>query len=240
MRRFAHQLPPVAREATSEILRRARSIVTQLGAEKWGVSRKIAAAQHEDDLACRRYGDEHESLLRRLQIKDSANPIPDFSEVMHERCGTLQQAYESAREARRAEIEALKAKEAGFGEQIAKASVVVTALREAQSSAEGLAPWDTAALEALRGWSEGAEAADAPLAPLLKGSEAASLVQSRLGVSRSVYYERFRGLLRGYHVLPPQVKWYTDGSAVAMGPATLRFRRDEVEAMLAFIGDETR
>jgi hypothetical protein len=70
---------------------------------------------------------------------------------------------------------------------------------------------------------------------MLKGSETATLVQERLGVSRSTYFERYRLLLRTYAISPKTHVRRPNGRRAAARPATFRFRRDEVEAMLDYL-----
>lgn len=110
---------------------------------------------------------------------------------------------------------------------------------EAQAaSSEGLAPWDAAALEALRAWG------DLPAAPLgaqalLKGSGVASLFRERLQVSRSTYYSHMRPLLRSYYLVPSELMTFAGKTARRNPGKGMRFRREEVDALIAFIETES-
>jgi hypothetical protein len=109
--------------------------------------------------------------------------------------------------------------------------------RQAESS-EGLAPWDAAALEALRAWGD-LPAAPAAAQALLKGADVQALFRERLGVARSTYYSLMRPLLRSYHLVPATVVMYTDGIARLHPGKGMRFRREEVDAVIAFIEAES-
>ena len=66
-----------------------------------------------------------------------------------------------------------------------------------------------------------------------------ALFRERLGVARSTYYSQMRPLLRSYHLVPPKVVMYTDGIARLHPGKGIRFRREEVDAVIAFIEAES-
>ena len=107
-------------------------------------------------------------------------------------------------------------------------------LEKQYDSSEGLAPWDTAALEALRAWGE-LPAAARPAKAILRGSEVEALFRERLGVSRSTYYSEIRPWLRSYHLVPFRVERLSDGGALLHRSKNMRFRSEEVDALIAFI-----
>lgn len=71
---------------------------------------------------------------------------------------------------------------------------------------------------------------------MLKGGEAAALVKEALGVSRSLYYDRFRPLLITHYLSPLEFEWGDDDSVwITRQQSGMRLRRDEVEALVRFV-----
>ena len=149
----------------------------------------------------------------------------------------LEAAYEQRRAERAAKDAALEAESLVLRARHEELLQWEDTLRDARRSAEGLAPWDALALDALRAWGDvpAPSAHSAAPAEMLKGSEVAALFKERIGVSRATYYGRYRVLLRSCHITPVRAEFLENGGAVLHPGATMRFRREEVEALLSFL-----
>jgi hypothetical protein len=114
---------------------------------------------------------------------------------------------------------------------------IAGALAKATDSRPGLAPWDGAALTAMRllgvSWMEGIPMDEEAS---LQARDVAALFKEHLGISRSLFYDRFRPLLRTYNLSPMRTVTYSDGTLGLDGyNSIVRFRRDEVMGLLTFI-----
>ncbi len=72
--------------------------------------------------------------------------------------------------------------------------------------------------------------------PMMTATEVAARFRERLGVSRSAFYRRFRRLLRAVELDGGEITRYTDGLYYwTETPGVKRFRRVEVEALMAYL-----
>lgn len=129
----------------------------------------------------------------------------------------------------------LRSKQAELEEQASRVREWSLRLSTLRDSTEGLAPWDTEALEAYREWGDlpdvGPEHQEA-----LTGKEVEAFFREHLRVSRSLYYARFRPLLKTYFLSPATWALYTDGYYRQTRPSSgKRWRRDELEALILFL-----
>jgi hypothetical protein len=151
----------------------------------------------------------------------------------------LKSEHESAIATARARLGQLEERRDSLRSQLTQERARTQALRDAKGLPVGLAPWDALAVRAQRDLDRSAGSPDTlPIderAEMLKGCEAADLVQQRLGISRSTYYERYRALLRPYALMPRTYEYRGGGRSLFHARATVRFRRDEIEAMLGFL-----
>ena len=108
-------------------------------------------------------------------------------------------------------------------------------LELAAASSAGLAPWDAVALEALRAWGDLPPSTPADQR-LIKGSEVETLFRERLSMSRSMYYSEMRPMLLSYYLVPPRMRTFAGESGAA--GKSMRFRTEEVEALITFIEAE--
>lgn len=103
------------------------------------------------------------------------------------------------------------------------------------SSPEGLAPWDVRVLDVLRQRGRLPSATPA-CGPTLKGAAAVELMQEALGISRSLFYDRFRPLLRVHYLSETEFAVLDNGGLGISRPRSgKRLRRDEVEALIRFV-----
>ncbi|MEM6326640.1 MAG: hypothetical protein AAF791_05925, partial [Bacteroidota bacterium] len=163
-----------------------------------------------------------------------------LSRVLHDAQNAAEATYQALCERLAVERERLEARLREQEAVVQEREEVWTSLREARSSAykrgeEGLAPWDSEALHALRAWGDLPPARERDR-ETLTGKETAALFQSALGISRSSYYARVRPLLRTHH-LAGELWWhYDDGRSVRTHPRGIkRWRREEAEALVRFL-----
>lgn len=221
MTRSSASLPPSTQYSARDLVKRAR----------------LAAEDTEDRLPSL---DRREGRHRRdkPQIELSGETAQAASGLSPEAKAQTRERNEAKLREWTTEGEDLAAERVRLAEERRTSLSRFNRLMAQAESSEGLAPWDAAALEALRAWGDLPAAAPAAQA-LLKGAEVQALFQERLGVGRSTYYSQMRPLLRTYHLVPPTVVTYTDGSARVHPAKGMRFRREEVEAVIAFIEAES-
>lgn len=242
MTRSAAALPRAARWAAEDLVRRAEREVREFESALHTLRLGLDRLRGEDELARIALRGDRDALGRAAAVErmgaQASGTLLAVQTRIEEGLAKLDAEHERAREGREEKRRALQAEERSLESARAAARERARALSDAQASSYGLAPWDAVALRARRAWGEDT---DLPTSgtpgepPMLRGSAAAALVQARLGVSRSTYYERYRPLLRAYHLSPSEVEWLPGGGAVIWRGATQRFSREEVEALLRFL-----
>ncbi|MEM1055736.1 MAG: hypothetical protein AAGI52_09415 [Bacteroidota bacterium] len=192
-----------------------------------------------EELVRPRWGHEREAIFSRYR---SRTYLPDADDVRLEKAERqaaalreLEDGIKAQKEEWKAERERLQSKRAKLEEQASQVREWSQRLTTLEISEEGLAPWDTEALEAYRRWGELPEATPEERV-VLTGKDVEALFQERLGVSRSLYYGRFRPLLKTYLLSAATWALYTDGYYYETRPNSgKRWRRDEVEALLRYL-----
>lgn len=236
MPRRSERLPTLATTAVSELLNQCRQEVMRLKDEAEGLERKIHLVRAEVNRLYL-HQDERRQAARQPFEVSHGETLAERSARGAELQRALQEFEEGEAERERelrAERSRLGAAYAAAEDAFLAAKTWVRGLRYDQASDEGLAPWDREALDALRRLGALPASTESDGA-VLKGKEVAALAKNRLGVSRSLYYERLRPLLKAHYLMEHHwLKW--DNGEVDLLPASAkRFRRDEVEALFRFI-----
>lgn len=244
---FSPSSAPVTRDA-SRIPPAARSLALQILASLEDDRRTSDDAQDRADRLVRRTEDERDALHR---VCDAACRQADSLSQPASLLGLegeldRESARLVARETARADLDGslreLQARRRELEEESERHGRRSTAqherlvrLRNDQASSTGLAPWDASILAVLR--EQGALPVLSPgTRQLLRGVEAAALVQKALSVSRSHYYDRFRPLLLTHHLSPLELGHGMDGSVwIERRQSGMRLRLDEVEALVRFV-----
>ena len=235
MFRSSDALPCAATHASWELIQRMRTDIMRLDGQEH--ERRGALVLLKDEI--RRLPDEQS--WRRIAASAPFNA--PFQESPAERrareterqraLDAFDQKFSSHQRELYSERSRLAAAHAEAEEELAVAEKRVRELERARKGAEGLAPWDRMALDALRFLGELPTRCASDDA-MMKGAEVVALAAKRLGVSRSLYYQQLRPLLKEHYLMPAQwISWKRERTD-RLAASAKRFRQDEVEALFRF------